>query len=134
MPEPTDLVPQPDTAALALAARAAEGALALPYQHEVFLLACHVAGTGYRDLAEVEPDLAPGEALTLRREPANPHDALAIRVQRADGTLLGYLPRPRNEVLARLLDAGKLLTARLAAKEWQDSWLRLEIEVVLREV
>jgi hypothetical protein len=72
--------------------------------------------------------------LALRREPGNPHDALAIRVQRSDGTLLGYIPRSRNEVLARLMDAGKLIVARLETKEWQGWWLRLEIKVVLREV
>ena len=49
------------------------------------------------------------------------------------GTLLGYVPRAKNEALARLMDAGKWLTARLASKRWQGDWLLAEMQVYLRD-
>ena len=132
MSDPRHLpAPVPDAALLAHLAGG--GGVPMPFGRDILLLHCHVAGTGYRDLDNIEPELAPGEELVLRREPDNAHDALAIRVQRSDGTLLGYVPRQNNEVLARLMDAGKLLVARLTAKDWEDDWLRLDVEVLLRE-
>jgi hypothetical protein len=109
------------------------GTLALPFGRDILLLQCHVAGTAYRALDGVDAQLAPGEELMLRREPENPHDPLAVRVHRADGTHLGYLPRDRTEVIARLMDAGKFLVARLVESEREGHWLRLMINVVLHE-
>src|SRR5690625_526727 len=129
--EPGALVPQHSAETLALLTR---GDLPLPYARDILLLSCTVAGTSYRELDDVAPSLAPGQELVLRREPENPHDELAIRVQLADGTLLGYIPRRKNEILARLMDTGKMLVAQLISKEWQGTWLRLEVEVVLREM
>lgn len=129
-----ELVPR-DPALLALLAGA--GTLPIPFGREITLLECQVAGTGYVDLDAVEPALAPGQRLALVREPDNPHDALAVRVQDGAGRKLGYLPRARNEVIARLLDAGKRLEARLDAKAWSDDdrgWLRLDVAVLLVEL
>jgi hypothetical protein len=44
---------------------------------------------------------------------------------------LGYLPEGRNETVARLLDAGFPLVARLNHKAWEDDWLHLDIEVLM---
>ena len=110
------------------------GSPTLPFARDVTLLHCHVAGTAYRELDGVVEELGTGEALTLRREPENPHDELAVRVLRADGTHLGYLPRACNEPVARLMDAGKLLVARLSGCARERRWLRLDVEVVLREL
>lgn len=111
-----------------------EGGLALPYGRRVTLLRCRVAGTGYADLDEEEPKLQPGECLILLREPSNTHDPLAIRVLSSRRRKLGYVPADRNEVLARLMDAGKRLTAALVSKEWDGAWLHLEMEIALEEV
>lgn len=81
------------------------------------LIECHIAGTGYRDLKEVEPALIPGSFLPLKREPQNPHDPLAIMIFDEAGHHLGYVPRAKNEALARLMDAGKLLFSRLESKQ-----------------
>ena len=35
-------------------------------------------------------------------------------------------PRAKNEALARLMDAGKLLFGRLEDKEWQGEWLKID--------
>jgi hypothetical protein len=39
-----------------------------------------------------------------------------------------------NEVLSRLLDAGKLIYGRITHLEWQDCWLRIEMCVYMREM
>lgn len=85
--------------------------LALPFAHDIFLLETHVAGLAYHQAKTAVPGLAVGQSLTLRREPANPYDKLAIEILAASGLKLGYIPRHRNPVLARLMDAGKQLLA-----------------------
>ena len=93
----------------------------------------HVAGTGRRALRGIEPTLAEGDHLVLRRELDNPHDAHAIVVLTGGGDKLGYLPRDRNEIPARLMDAGKLLFARIESKNWLGDWLQLSARVILRD-
>lgn len=105
----------------------------LPFGQELHLLDCHVAGTSHVDLSAVEPDLEPGQVLVFRREPDNPHDSLAIRINDAEGHKLGYVPRAKNEILARLMDAGKLIFGRLEAKAWRDAWLKLDIGIFLSD-
>lgn len=104
-----------------------------PYAREILLAECHISGTVHRALHPIEPSLIPGAMLTLQREPANPHDDLAIRVFDAAGHALGYIPRITNAPLARLMDAGKQLFARLEAKAWHGDWLKIDIGVYLRD-
>ena len=105
----------------------------MPFAREIMLVECHIAGTSFRDVRSVEPSLSPGTFFVLRREPANPHDDLAIMILTEAGHHLGYVPRAKNEALARLMDAGKLLFARLEAKSWEGDWLRAEIRIFLRD-
>lgn len=85
-----------------------------PPPRSLFLIETHVAGLAYHQAMAALPDLAPGQTLMLRREPMNLHDELAIEVFRGD-LKLGYVPRFRNPVLARLMDAGKPLAAEVAS-------------------
>jgi hypothetical protein len=57
--------------------------------------------------------LAVGDRLLLVREPDNPHDRNAIRVD-WQGHKLGYVPRRENAALAWALDRGERVTARIA--------------------
>lgn len=99
-----------DPAILALLHGSFDGSGALmPFVREILLIECHVAGTGYRDLDGVELQLQPGMLLPLQREPDNRVDPLAIQILTEAGHFLGYVPRVKNEALARLMDAGKLL-------------------------
>ncbi|GAB2961162.1 hypothetical protein GCM10027048_31520 [Hymenobacter coalescens] len=103
----------------------------------LILLECLVAGTSHRDnLAAYEPKLRLDQPLELRREADSSFDDWAVQVHTRpeDGAVwLGYLPEGRNETVARLLDAGKHLSARLTHKSWEDDWLYLNIEVLLHE-
>lgn len=124
-----------DPAMLALMKGAfGQGGLPMPFTKEIFLIDSHVAGTTHRDLKDVEPSLSAGDLLCFKREPDNKHDKLAIKVYDEAGHLLGFVPQTKNEVLARLMDAGKLIFGKLEKKEWQGSWLKLTIRVFMREM
>ncbi len=107
--------------------------LALPFVQEIFLMQCHVAGTSHLDLEEVEESLEPTDLLLFKREPDNPYDELAILIFDQSGNKLGYVPKAKNEVIARLMDAGKLLFGKLEKKNWFDEWLKLDIRVYMRD-
>jgi HIRAN domain-containing protein len=71
-----------------------------------------LAGFKYYDGKELWNELRVGDALRLVREPANPHDANAIRVEWKE-RMLGYVPRRDNAHLARQMDRGAAIEARI---------------------
>lgn len=74
--------------------------------------------------------LRAGERLALVREPDNPYDANAVRVEWR-GRKLGYVPRRENAAVARHLDRGTALEARIASlRENRNHTVRIEFEVV----
>ena len=88
-----------------------------------------LAGFRFHDAAQVWPQLKAGDALELSREPDNPHDANAIRVE-WQGRVLGYVPRSENAALAWGLDRGAALRARISRLEWHPNPARrVEFEV-----
>ena len=99
---------------------------------EILVLECLVAGTSFRKLDKIEPAIKSEVKLGLKREPGNEHDLFAVALW-FDETKIGYIPRDKNEVIARLLDAGKSFFAVLSAKEWEGNWLRLDIKVYLKD-
>ena len=78
------------------------------------LLETYVAGGMYHDAEKALLRLGWGTPLRLRREPANPHDSLAVEVLTENGLKLGYLPRAVNREPARLMDRGCALRAEVA--------------------
>ena len=88
-----------------------------------------LAGFRYHDAAQVWQDLHVGDALELRREPHNPHDANAVSVSWR-GRKLGYLPRRDNAAVAWGLDRGQRLGARISALTLHPNPARrVEVEV-----
>ena len=110
-----------------------EEGLPKPFVREVELLNCNIAGTTFLDLDEVEPELEKHQLLMLKREPKNKNDDKAILILTENGQKLGYVPKKKNEVLSNLMDAGKLLFGRLNKKTWVDTWLKLDVQVFLRD-
>ena len=105
-----------------------------PYSEDVFLLRTIVAGTTHVvGIEELEPFLLPGDRLKLIRVPGNPSDPNAIKIYTRDQVKVGYVPRRDNQILARLMDAGKLLYASIREKQWQEDWLRIEIDIYMTE-
>jgi hypothetical protein len=88
-----------------------------------------LAGFRYHEAATAWPELALGDRLDLVREPANPHDANAVRVEWR-GRKLGYVPRAENAALAWAMDRGERVTARISAlREHRNPRMRIEFEV-----
>jgi hypothetical protein len=91
-----------------------------------------LAGFQFHEGRQLWNQLKVGDPLTLVREPDNPHDARAVRVQ-WNGHMLGYVPRAENEAVARQLDRGNRLEARIVRlTKHRDPWKRVEFEVFLR--
>jgi hypothetical protein len=88
-----------------------------------------LAGFQYHAAVAVWSELKVGDPLTLVREPDNPHDANAVRVEWR-GQMLGYLPRAENRAVAAEMDRGTAVVARIAQlREHRNPWLRVLIEV-----
>lgn len=70
--------------------------------------------------------------LQLFRELTNPYDEWAIVIKNEKGEKLGYVLRSRNLILARLMDAGKLIYAKV--KEVQtEEWNPVKIRSYMRD-
>ncbi|MEO6488996.1 MAG: HIRAN domain-containing protein [Ferruginibacter sp.] len=102
------------------------------FKKEILVLECLVAGTSFRKLDEVEPQLASTVKLDMKREGTNVHDKFAVALYFSD-TKVGYIPKDKNEVIARLMDAGKSFYATINAKEWEGNWLRLDVKVFVKD-
>lgn len=88
-----------------------------------------LAGFQYHAGAALWERLQVGDELTLIREPDNPHDARAVRIEWR-GAMLGYLPRAENEAVAAAMDRGERVTGRIAALvAHKNPWRRVRIEV-----
>jgi hypothetical protein len=90
-----------------------------------------LAGFQYHAGKALWPQLRVGDALTLVREPDNPHDARAVRVE-WQGRKIGYVPRRENADVARLMDGGQRLAARITRlAEVRDPWSRVRFEILI---
>lgn len=109
-------------------ARATAMSPASPPPAPILLLESPVAGTAYYDANRLLATLAPEQVLTLRRQPSNTYDPLAIEVLVPDAGKLGYIPRIHNQPLAGLMDAGKILHAQVSQLS-PESWEKLRLNV-----
>jgi len=90
-----------------------------------------LAGFQYHAGKTLWPQMQVGDALTLIREPHNPHDAKAVRVEWR-GHKIGYVPRRENADVARLLDRGQAMTARIVRlAKVRDPWSRVRFEILI---
>jgi hypothetical protein len=88
-----------------------------------------LAGFQYHAGTAVWDELRVGDELQLVREPQNPHDPRAVRVEWRN-VQLGYLPRAENAAVAAAMDRGERVTARIAALVTHPNpWRRVRIEV-----
>ena len=88
-----------------------------------------LAGFQYYDGKVLWDNMRVGDPLTLKREPQNPHDSNAVRVE-WKGQPLGYVPRRDNSDVARQMDRGAPVQARIVnLKEARNPWQRVEFEI-----
>lgn len=104
-----------------------------PFSREIFLLEITVAGTSYCDeVYDVEPLLEEGTILKMLRKPDNEYDELAIAIYYED-IQIGWVPRRMNEVISRLMDAGKAFFCRVVSVEDVDAWVKIKGRIFMVE-
>jgi hypothetical protein len=90
-----------------------------------------LAGFQYHAGKTLWPLMQVGDALALIREPDNPYDARAVRVE-WHGHTIGYVPRRENAAVARFMDGGHVLMARISRlADVRDPWSRVRFEILL---
>lgn len=88
-----------------------------------------LAGFQYYEGKDIWTMMRVGDSLQLAREPQNPHDANAVRVLWRN-EMLGYIPRRENSDVARQMDRGAPVKARIVKlNEARNPWQRIEFEV-----
>ena len=97
---------------------------------EIYLFNTYIAGTSYIKDTSIFDDLQEGDRLKLRRED-NKFDTKAILVLDPSDRKLGYIPEKDNQVFARLMDAGKLLIAKVETNEKKDVFRTIRIGIYL---
>jgi len=98
---------------------------------EILVQVSLTAGLRYHEARAVWDQMQTGDALTLVREPGNPHDIHAVRVD-WQGHKLGYIPRTENQAVARQIDRGNRLEARITRlTQYRNHRRKLEFEVFL---
>jgi hypothetical protein len=103
------------------------------FEEDILALSSIIAGTSYLNLKEIEKEIILKESeIQLKRDPENTFDKFAILVLFKDQKL-GYLPKSKNQTIARLVDAGKQFYAKAIEKEWEGTWLKIDLEVYLKD-
>ena len=88
-----------------------------------------LAGFQFYDGKALWDEMKPGDRLVLVRERDNPHDANAVRVE-WNGNRLGYIPRRENTDVARQMDRGAPVKARIVKlTQARNPWQRILFEV-----
>lgn len=98
-------------------------------QVRILVQSSPLAGFRYHEGEALWSRLRVGDRLVLVREPENPHDPRAVRID-WQGRVLGYLPRAENGAVAAALDAGESVEARIAKlREHRNPRLRVLVDV-----
>ena len=105
-----------------------------PFEQDIYLFDTYVAGTTHIEgIEEIYSSLKEDDKLVFYREVENEHDPQAIRIETLAKEKIGYVPRQDNVVFSRLMDAGKVLFARIKEKEMRGKWARIKIKIYLHE-
>ena len=102
-----------------------------PLIKEIHLFDTYVAGTTHLKDKTVLDEIEVGQKLNLKRE-INKFDEKAIMLITEDGKKVGYVPEKDNIIFSRLMDAGKLLSAKITdIKERKGDFMQISIGIYL---
>lgn len=105
-------------------------AQAVEIQANLLLQDSPLAGFQFHAGKKLWPQIRIGDSLNLIREPDNMYDSRAIRVE-WQGQHIGYVPRRENTDIARLMDHGVPLVARISRlAQSRDPWARVRFEIL----
>ena len=106
--------------------------LGKPFSRKIYLVSASVAGSFYVDgIYELIEKIKVDTKLRFVREPENEYDELAILVKDQNDNKLGYVPREKNPILARLMDAGKLIYGTVKTVNNDDNYINIEMEIFM---
>ena len=81
-------------------------------------------------MGETNTSFRAGNSLILQRED-NKYDDKAILILNEKKQKLGYVPEQDNVVFSRLMDAGKLLTAKVLSREQKGTFTKIRVSIFL---
>lgn len=91
-----------------------------------------VAGTSHiGGIDDIVACLEEGARLRFRRAMDNLHDTWAVEVYDLQDRRMGFLPASSNEMIARMMDAGKCVYGTFAYASKRGAWNRIHMEVYL---
>jgi len=100
----------------------------------ILLQTSPLAGFQYHAGRALFPLFKTGDPVTLIREPENPHDSRAVRVEWR-GVTIGFAPRADNVDLARIMDRGTPVEGRIVhLQKSRDPWKRVLLDILIRTV
>lgn len=106
------------------------GELLKPLIREIHLFDSFVAGTTHLKDASVLEEIRVDDKLRLIRED-NKFDSNAVMILTEDDRKLGYVPEKDNIIFARLMDAGKLLAAKITKISKRGTFYQISIGIYL---
>lgn len=101
-----------------------------PLQQEIHLFDTFIAGTAYLKDKSVLDQIEPDDHLILQRED-NKYDDHAILILNSEKKKLGYVPERDNIIFSRLMDAGKLLSAKIKTISKKGTFTQIQIGIYL---
>ena len=103
-----------------------------PFSKQIYLISASIAGLYYVDnIDDILGKIKLESRLLFVREPDNQYDELAILVKDQNGNKLGYVPRKKNPILARLMDAGKHIYGTVKKIKNDDGFMDVEMEIFM---
>ena len=103
-----------------------------PFSKQIYLISASIAGSYFVDnIYDLLEEMKIGTKLRFIREPDNQYDELAIVVRDQNNNKLGYVPRKKNPILARLMDAGKLIYGTVKAINNEERYVNIEMEIFM---
>lgn len=106
------------------------GEMLKPLIRDIHLFDSYIAGTTHLEDKTVLNEIKIGDKLSLQRE-KNKFDENAILIYTEDRKKLGYIPEKDNLIFARLMDAGKLLAAKIKKIDKKGSFTQISIGIYL---
>ena len=101
-----------------------------PLTKEIYLFDTFVSATSRIKNQEIFNDIKVGDKLLLRREESK-FDENEVVILTKDKEKIGYIPEKDNVIFARLMDAGKMLDAKIISIERKGPFIQIYIGIYL---
>ena len=108
------------------------GDIIKPLVREIHLFDSFIAGTSYLSDKSVLNEVKIGDKINLLRED-NKFDSNAILLITESKKKIGYIPEKDNVIFARLMDAGKLIIAKINNIEQKGTFTKIGISIYLTD-